>query len=76
MTQVPEDRRQLFIEAQSQASEEESSIVVSVTDSGIGVKPDDLPKLFQADPRSHHRDCRCRPPGSTLARRAGLSHDQ
>jgi signal transduction histidine kinase len=48
MTQVPEDRRQLFIEAQSQASEEESSIVVSVTDSGIGVKPDDLPKLFQA----------------------------
>jgi PAS domain S-box-containing protein len=48
MTQVPEDRRQLFIEAQSQVSEEESSIVVSVTDSGIGVKTDDLPKLFQA----------------------------
>lgn len=48
MTQVPEHRRQLFIEAQSQVSEEESSIVVSVTDSGIGVKTDDLPKLFQA----------------------------
>jgi PAS domain S-box-containing protein len=48
MTQVPEDRRQLFIEAQSQVSEEESSIVVSVTDSGIGVKTHDLPKLFQA----------------------------
>jgi PAS domain S-box-containing protein len=48
MTQVPEDRRQLFIEAQAQVSEEESSIVVSVTDSGIGVKTDDLPRLFQA----------------------------
>jgi PAS domain S-box-containing protein len=48
MTQVPEDRRQLLVEAQSQVSEEESFVVVSVTDSGIGVKIDDLPKLFQA----------------------------
>jgi C4-dicarboxylate-specific signal transduction histidine kinase len=48
MTQVPEDRRQLLIEAQSQVSEDEPFMIVSVTDSGIGVKPENLPKLFQA----------------------------
>jgi C4-dicarboxylate-specific signal transduction histidine kinase len=48
MTQVPEDRRQLLIEAQSQLLEDEPFMIVSVTDSGIGVKPENLPKLFQA----------------------------
>jgi C4-dicarboxylate-specific signal transduction histidine kinase len=48
MTQVPEGGRQLLVEAQLQVSEDEPFMVVSVTDSGTGVKPENLPKLFEA----------------------------
>jgi C4-dicarboxylate-specific signal transduction histidine kinase len=44
---VPEDRRQLSIEAQSHVSEEESFVLITVTDSGIGLKAKDLPRLFE-----------------------------
>jgi C4-dicarboxylate-specific signal transduction histidine kinase len=44
---VPEDRRQLSIEAQSHVSEEESFVLITVTDSGTGLKAKDLPRLFE-----------------------------
>ena len=47
MKKVPEDQRQLFIEAQSHVSEDKSFLLITVTDSGIGLKAEDLPKLFQ-----------------------------
>jgi PAS domain S-box-containing protein len=47
MKKVPEDQRQLFIEAQSHVSEDKSFVLITVTDSGIGLKAEDLPKLFQ-----------------------------
>jgi PAS domain S-box-containing protein len=47
MNKVPEDQRQLFIEAQSQVSEGKSFVLITVTDSGIGLTAEDLPKLFQ-----------------------------
>jgi len=47
MRQVSEDRRLLFIQAQPEVSLDKSFVVVSVTDYGIGVKADDLPKLFE-----------------------------
>jgi signal transduction histidine kinase len=48
MHQVPEDRRQLSVEAQSHISEGKEFVLVTVTDSGIGLKAEDLQKLFQA----------------------------
>jgi PAS domain S-box-containing protein len=48
MRQVPEDRRQLSVEAQSHISEGKEFVLVTVTDSGIGLKAEDLQKLFQA----------------------------
>ncbi|SRR5258706_1405055 len=47
MNKVPEDQRQLFIEAQSQVSEGKLFVLITVTDSGVGLKAEDLPKLFQ-----------------------------
>ena len=47
MNKVPEDQRQLFIEAQSQVSEGKLFVLIIVTDSGVGLKAEDLPKLFQ-----------------------------
>jgi C4-dicarboxylate-specific signal transduction histidine kinase len=47
MNKVPEDRRQLFIEAQSHISEDKSFVLIAVTDSGIGLNAEDLPRLFQ-----------------------------
>jgi C4-dicarboxylate-specific signal transduction histidine kinase len=47
MNKVPEDRRQLFIEAQPHVSEDKPFVLVTVTDSGLGLKAEDLPKLFE-----------------------------
>ena len=47
MSKVPEDRRQLVIEAQSHVSEDKSFVLITVTDSGIGLKAEDLPRLFE-----------------------------
>jgi PAS domain S-box-containing protein len=48
MNKVPEDQRQLVIEAQSHASEAKSFVLITVTDSGIGLKAENLPRLFEA----------------------------
>jgi PAS domain S-box-containing protein len=48
MNKVPDDRRQLFISARSHVAEEKSFVLVTVTDSGIGLKAEDLPTLFEA----------------------------
>jgi hypothetical protein len=45
---VPEDRRQLFIEAQPHLSDDKPFVLVTITDSGLGLKAEDLPKLFEA----------------------------
>ena len=47
MNKVPEDRRQLVIEARSHASEDKSFVLITVTDSGIGLKAEELPRLFE-----------------------------
>ena len=47
MHQIPEDRRHLSIEAESHVSEEKSFVLITVTDSGIGLKAEDLPRLFE-----------------------------
>jgi PAS domain S-box-containing protein len=47
MKKVPEGRRQLSIEAQSHVSEDKPFILIAVTDSGIGLKEEDLPRLFE-----------------------------
>jgi len=47
MNKVPEDRRQLSIEAQSHVSEDKSFVLISVADSGIGLKAEDPPRLFE-----------------------------
>jgi PAS domain S-box-containing protein len=47
MNKVPEDQRRLFIGAQSQVSKDKSFVLITVTDSGIGLTAEDLPKLFQ-----------------------------
>jgi PAS domain S-box-containing protein len=47
MHQVPEDQRHLSIEAESHVSEEKSFVLITVTDSGIGLKAEDLPRLFE-----------------------------
>jgi len=47
MHQIPEDRRQLSIEAQSHVVEDKPFILIAVTDSGIGLKAEDLPRLFE-----------------------------
>jgi PAS domain S-box-containing protein len=48
MNEVPEDRRHLCIEAQPHVSEDKSFVLVTVTDSGLGLKAEDLPKLFES----------------------------
>jgi C4-dicarboxylate-specific signal transduction histidine kinase len=48
MNKVPEDRRQLCIEAQPHVSEDKPFVLVTVTDSGLGLKPEDVPKLFES----------------------------
>jgi signal transduction histidine kinase len=48
MNKVPEDQRRLFIGAQSHVSEDKSFVLITVTDSGIGLTAEDLPKLFQS----------------------------
>ena len=47
MYQIPEDRRHLSIAAQSQLSEGKALILITVTDSGIGLSAEDLPRLFE-----------------------------
>ena len=47
MSKVPEDQRQLVIEAQSHVSEEKAFVLITVTDSGIGLKAEDLPRVFE-----------------------------
>ena len=47
MSKVPEDQRRLVIEAQSHVSGDKSFVLITVTDSGIGLKADDLPKVFE-----------------------------
>src|SRR6201981_1998754 len=47
MHQVPEDQRHLSIEAESHVSEEKSFVLITVADSGIGLKEEDLPRLFE-----------------------------
>jgi PAS domain S-box-containing protein len=47
MSKVPEDQRQLVIEAQSHVSEDKAFILITVTDSGIGLKAEDLPRVFE-----------------------------
>ena len=47
MNKVPEDRRQLVIEAQSHVSEGKSFVLITVADSGIGLKAEEMPKLFE-----------------------------
>ena len=48
MHQIPEDRRHLSIAAQSHVSEGKALILISVTDSGIGLPAEDQPRLFEA----------------------------
>ena len=48
MNKVPEDQRQLFIQAQSHVLEDKSFVLITVTDSGIGLKAEDLARLFEA----------------------------
>jgi PAS domain S-box-containing protein len=48
MHQIPEDRRHLSIAAQSQVSEGKALILISVTDSGIGLSAEDQSRLFEA----------------------------
>jgi C4-dicarboxylate-specific signal transduction histidine kinase len=47
VSKVPEDRRQLLIEARPHVSEDKSFVLITVTDSGIGLNAEDLPKLFE-----------------------------
>jgi PAS domain S-box-containing protein len=48
MHQIPEDRRYLSIAAESQVAEGKAFILISVTDSGIGLSAEDQPRLFEA----------------------------
>jgi signal transduction histidine kinase len=48
MNKVPEDQRQLFIQAQSHVLEDKSFVLITVADSGIGLKAEDLARLFEA----------------------------
>jgi len=48
MHQIPDDRRYLSIAAQSHVSEGKALILISVTDSGIGLSAEDQPRLFEA----------------------------
>jgi PAS domain S-box-containing protein len=47
LKKVPDGRRQLSIEAQSQVPEDKPFILITVKDSGIGLKAEDLPRLFE-----------------------------
>jgi PAS domain S-box-containing protein len=48
MHQIPDDRRYLSIAAQSHVSDGKALILISVTDSGIGLSAEDQPRLFEA----------------------------
>ncbi len=48
MHQIPDDRRYLSIAAQSHVSEGKALILISVTDSGIGLSAEDQPRFFEA----------------------------
>jgi PAS domain S-box-containing protein len=48
MNKVPEDQRHLVIEAQSHASQNKSFVLITVTDSGIGMNAEDLSRVFEA----------------------------
>ena len=48
MHQIPEDRRYLSIAAQSHVSEGKAFVLITVTDSGIGLPAKDQPRLFEA----------------------------
>ena len=48
MHQTPEDRRHLSIEAESHAAEDTLFVLIRVTDSGIGLSPEDQARLFEA----------------------------
>jgi signal transduction histidine kinase len=47
MHQIPEDRRHLSIEAEPRVSEEKSFVLITVADSGTGLKAEALPRLFE-----------------------------
>jgi PAS domain S-box-containing protein len=47
MSKVSPDQRQLVIEAQPHVSENKSFVLVSVTDSGVGLQAEDLPRVFE-----------------------------
>jgi signal transduction histidine kinase len=47
MSKVPEDQRQLVIEAQAHVLQDKSFVLITVTDSGIGLKAEDLPRVFE-----------------------------
>jgi signal transduction histidine kinase len=48
MSRVPENQRRLLIQAQPHVSEGEAFVLITVKDSGIGPKAEDLPRLFEA----------------------------
>jgi PAS domain S-box-containing protein len=48
MNKVPEDRREVFIEAQPHVLGDKPFVLVTVTDSGIGLTAEDLPRLFES----------------------------
>ena len=47
MSRVPEDQRHLVIEAKSHVSEDKSFVLITVSDSGIGLKAEDLRRVFE-----------------------------
>lgn len=47
MNKVPEDQRLLSIEAESHISEGKSFVLITVADSGAGLKTEELPKIFE-----------------------------
>jgi len=47
MEKVPAGRRHLSIEAEPHVSEDKSFILITVEDSGVGLKAEDLPRIFE-----------------------------
>ncbi|MBV8970205.1 MAG: two-component sensor histidine kinase, partial [Verrucomicrobia bacterium] len=47
MKKVPAGRRYLSIESEPHVSEDKSFILITVADSGVGLKAEDLPRLFE-----------------------------
>jgi len=48
MHQIPENRRQLSIEAESGVSDGQAIVLIRVTDSGVGLSAEGQPRLFEA----------------------------